>query len=120
MKLNNRQRAKLTLDELEKEMEILTKEEMSACKGGEMLSGYTGGIVQIGSGIIIGDVIIPYDYGGSNSTGNGWLGGSGTENDPYLLSEVVVTANRGGGGGDSREGGSSNFGGSVYYTGGRK
>lgn len=32
MKLNNRQRAKLTLDELEKEMEILTKEGMNACK----------------------------------------------------------------------------------------
>ena len=33
-KLNNRQRAKLTLDELEKEVEILSKEEKNACKGG--------------------------------------------------------------------------------------
>ncbi len=47
MKQNNRQRAKLTLDELEKEMEILTKEEMKTYKGGQeyvpFLSGYVAG-----------------------------------------------------------------------------
>lgn len=34
MKTNNRQRA-MTLDELKKEVGILTKEQMGACKGGE-------------------------------------------------------------------------------------
>ncbi len=111
MKLNNRQRAKLTLDELEKEMEILTKEEMNACKGGrdyiQPLSGYTAGLVDMGMHFSTG-IHISHQYQGST----GWLGGSGTDDDPYRLSEVVVT----GGGSSNRY--SSNFGGSLYYTGG--
>lgn len=47
MKSKNKERARLALAELEKEMEILTKEEMNTCKGG----------------------------------------GSGTQTDPYTLSE---------------------------------
>lgn len=34
MNTKNKQRARLALAELEKEMEILTKEQMNACKGG--------------------------------------------------------------------------------------
>lgn len=43
MSIKNKQRARLALAELEKEMEILTKEEMNACKGGtDGSTGYSG------------------------------------------------------------------------------
>ena len=114
MNTKNKQRARLALAELEKELEILTREEMNTCKGGygRRTEPYTTGYFvdlprpeyQCGpsdSGF--------YSEGGSKS----FLGGSGTDDDPYRLSEVVVTDNRGGG----RN--SSNFGGSIhYYTGG--
>lgn len=56
MKTKNRERARLALAELEKEMEILTKEEMSACKGG-------------GSE----DIIILFDPNGANRYGHAGL-----------------------------------------------
>ena len=43
MSTKNKQRAKLALAELQKEMEILTKEQMNACKGGlDGLTGFSG------------------------------------------------------------------------------
>lgn len=42
MNTKNKQRAKLALAELEKELEILSKEEMNTCKGGAIFFDLSG------------------------------------------------------------------------------
>ena len=88
MSIKNKQRAKLALAELEKEMEILSKEEMNACKGGgpqdvivlfdtKAVSGFGH------TAVLIGDDISGWRYYSSNGT-DGFFGIHGAEKNPDI------------------------------------
>lgn len=80
MSLKNKNRAKLALAELEKEMEILTKEEMNACKGGGredvIILFDTNAVSGCGhTAVLIGDDNSGWTYYSSNGAiGGGYSG----------------------------------------------